>query len=63
MKEERFVNKRLLKAVESQGINRRDFLKYCTATAALFGLSEFEFMTRVAHAIESTSEETGRDVA
>ena len=55
MKEESFVDERLLKAAESQGVNRRDFLKYCAATAALFGLSEFEFMTRVAHAIESTS--------
>jgi hydrogenase small subunit len=55
MKEESFVDERLLKAAEFQGINRRDFLKYCAATAALFGLSEFEFMTRVAHAIESTS--------
>lgn len=55
MKEENILNKKLLKAVESQGINRRDFLKYCAATAALFGLSEFEFTTKVAHAIEATS--------
>jgi hydrogenase small subunit len=55
MKEENILNKKLLKAVESYGINRRDFLKYCAATAALFGLSEFEFTTKVAHAIEATS--------
>jgi hydrogenase small subunit len=55
MKEERFVNKKLMKSVESQGINRRDFLKYCAATAALFGLSEFDFTTKVARAIESAS--------
>jgi hydrogenase small subunit len=55
MKEEGIVNNKLLKVLESHGINRRDFLKYCAATAALFGISEFEFTTKVAHAIESTS--------
>ena len=54
MKEER-ISSKLWKVVESNGINRRDFLKYCTATAALFGLSEFEFTTKVAHALETTS--------
>ena len=49
------VNEKLFKKVESHGIDRRDFLKYCAATAALFGLSEFEFTTKVAHAIEATS--------
>jgi len=54
MKEER-ISSKLWEVVESNGINRRDFLKYCTATAALFGLSEFEFTTKVAHALETTS--------
>lgn len=52
---EKLLDERLLRVVESNGINRRDFLKYCAATAALFGLSEFDFSTGVAHAIESTS--------
>lgn len=53
--DEKLLDERLLRVVESNGINRRDFLKYCAATAALFGLSEFDFSTGVAHAIESTS--------
>jgi hypothetical protein len=55
MIKEKLLDEKLLKVLESNGINRRDFLKYCAATAALFGLSEFEFTTKVAHAIESTS--------
>ena len=55
MKKEGLETERLLKVVESRGINRRDFLKYCAATAALFGIPEFAFTTGVAHAIESTS--------
>ena len=54
MKEDIAVEK-LLNVVELHGIDRRDFLKYCAATAALFGLSEFEFTTKVAHAVESAS--------
>lgn len=42
-------------AVESYGIDRRDFLKYCTAMAAVLGLSEFEFATKVAQAMQSAS--------
>src|SRR4030042_3804195 len=49
------LNEKLFKEVESHGMDRRDFMKYCAATAALFGLSEFEFTTKVAHAIEATS--------
>jgi hydrogenase small subunit len=45
-----------VRVLESHGINRRDFLKYCAATAALFGLSEFEFTAKVANALESTSQ-------
>jgi hydrogenase small subunit len=54
MKED-FMNKKILEAVESHGLNRRDFLKYCAATAALFGLSELEFTTRVAQALEKAT--------
>lgn len=42
-----------LKVLESHGINRRDFIKYCAAVAALFGLPEFDVTTRVAHALET----------
>jgi len=55
MIKEKLLDEKLMKVVESNAINRRDFLKYCAATAALFGLSEFDFTTKVAHAIESTS--------
>ena len=34
------VSKQFLDALEFRGIKRRDFLKYCGATAALLGLSE-----------------------
>ena len=47
--------KKLLKVLESNGLNRRDFLKYCAATAALFGLSEMEFTSKVVHALETKS--------
>jgi hydrogenase small subunit len=49
------LSSRLWKVVESNGINRRDFLKYCAATAALFGLSDIEFTTKAAHALEPKS--------
>lgn len=55
MKEGDVLSKNLIKVVESRGINRRDFLKYCAATAAVLGLSELEFTTRVAQAIEAAS--------
>jgi len=55
MKEDDVLSKKLTKVVKSHGINRRDFLKYCAATAAVFGLSELEFTTKVAQAIEAAS--------
>lgn len=55
MKKGDILGKKLTRVVESSGINRRDFLKYCAATAAVLGLSEFEFTTKVAQALEATS--------
>jgi hydrogenase small subunit len=55
MKDEEYTSDKLLDFVESHGISRRDFLKYCAATAALFGLSEFEFTSKLAYAIETSS--------
>jgi len=55
MKEEDFEDKKFLEIVESHVVNRRDFLKYCVITAAALGLSELEFTTRVAQAIETAS--------
>ncbi len=54
MKEE-LLSKELTEVVESNGINRRDFLKYCATTATILGLSEFEFATKVAQALERAS--------
>jgi hydrogenase small subunit len=53
MKLENVFSKKLCTLLESRGINRRDFIKYCAATAALFGLPEFEVTTKVAHALEA----------
>ena len=55
MKGDNFPNERLLKECEAQGITRRDFMTYCAATAALFGLSEFAFTSKLANALESKS--------
>ncbi len=55
MKEEKLENTSCLDILESHGVDRRDFLKYCVATAALFGISEFEFTTKLAHAVETAS--------
>jgi hydrogenase small subunit len=55
MKQDRLVNEKLLKVVSSNGLNRREFLKYCAATAALFGLTEFDFTAKVVHALETKS--------
>lgn len=55
MKEEDFEDKKFLEIVESRGVNRRDFLKYCAITAAALGLSELEFTTRLAQAMETAS--------
>lgn len=46
---------KMIEMFESRGVNRRDFLKYCAATAALFGMSDLEFSTRLAHAVETAS--------
>ena len=55
MKEGKILSEELAEVVESHGINRRDFLKYCAAMAAILGLSKFEFAARVAHALEASS--------
>ena len=52
MKEDDVVSKKLLDQLEMHGISRRDFLKYCATTAAILGLSELEFTTKVAQALE-----------
>ena len=46
--------KQFLDAAEFRGVNRRDFLKYCGATAALLGLSEL-YAPKIAAAIEKAS--------
>ncbi|MDI6889349.1 MAG: hydrogenase small subunit [Thermodesulfovibrionales bacterium] len=55
MKKEVTLSKKLESELEFHGVNRRDFLKYCAAMAAVLGLSEFEFTTKVAHALEAAS--------
>lgn len=55
MKEEELLSNKLLDVIESCGVSRRDFLKYSAAMAALFGISEFEFATKVVQAMESAS--------
>jgi len=52
---ENILSNLLKNELELCGVSRRDFLKYCAATAALFGLSELEFTTKVVHAIETSS--------
>ena len=49
------LSKNLETELELKGVSRRDFLKYCAATAAILGLSEFDFTARVAQALESAS--------
>jgi NiFe hydrogenase small subunit HydA len=48
------VSKQFLDALEFRGIKRRDFLKYCGATAVLLGLSE-SFAPKIAAAIEKAA--------
>ncbi len=48
------ITKQFLDAVEFRGVNRREFLKYCGATAALLGLSEL-YAPKIASAIEKAS--------
>jgi hydrogenase small subunit len=55
MKQEKVFSKKFQKIIESNGLNRREFLKYCAATAALFGLSEIDFTAGVVHAMETKS--------
>ncbi|MEW6067007.1 MAG: hydrogenase small subunit [Nitrospirota bacterium] len=55
MKKDGILNKQLLKELNFHGISRRDFLKYCATTAAILGLSELEFTTKIAHALETSS--------
>ena len=55
MKDGEILSKELAEVVESHGIDRRDFLKYCALTAAVLGLSEFEFTTKVAQALQTAS--------
>ena len=51
------VSKQFLDALEFRGIKRRDFLKYCGATAALLGLSEL-YGPKIAAALEKASKRT-----
>jgi NiFe hydrogenase small subunit HydA len=48
------VSTQFLDALEFHGIKRRDFLKYCGATAALLGLSE-AFIPKIAAALEKAA--------
>ncbi len=48
------VSKQFLEALEFQGIKRRDFLKFCGATAAFLGLSDL-YIPKIARAIEKAS--------
>ena len=51
------VSKQFLDALEFRGIKRRDFLKYCGATAVLLGLSE-SFGPKIAAAVEKATKRT-----
>ncbi len=48
------VSRQFLDALEFRGIKRRDFLKYCGATAVLIGLSE-SFAPKIAAALEKAA--------
>ena len=41
--------------LEVKGISRREFIKYCAATATVLGLSELGFTAKVAQALEGAS--------
>ena len=41
--------------LKTGGISRREFIKYCAATAAALGLSELEFTAKVAQALAAAS--------
>lgn len=49
------LSKRFLSKLEIAGLSRRDFLKYCVATAAILGIPELEFTSKIVHAMESSS--------
>jgi len=55
MKEGDILSKKLSTELELHGVSRRDFLKYCAATAAVLGISELEFTTKVAQAMQTAS--------
>jgi hydrogenase small subunit len=55
MSEGDVLSEKLLNELDLHGISRRDFLKYCATTATVFGLSEFEFTTKVVQAMEASS--------
>ena len=56
-KKDEEVSKKFLDALEFRGIKRRDFLKYCGATAVLIGLSE-SFAPKIAAALEKAAKRT-----
>ncbi|HUU40036.1 MAG TPA: hydrogenase small subunit [Desulfatiglandales bacterium] len=45
--------KEFYRELEAKGVSRREFVKYCAATAAVLGLSELEFTTKIVQALES----------
>lgn len=51
------VSEQFLDALELRGIKRRDFLKFCGATAALLGLSEL-YIPQIVAAIEKAAKRT-----
>ncbi len=51
------VSKQFLDALEFRGIKRRDFLKFCGATAVLLGLSE-SYVPKIAAALEKAAKRT-----
>jgi hydrogenase small subunit len=51
MKED-ILSDKLTNELEIYGVSRRDFLKYCATTAAILGISELEFTSGIAHALE-----------
>lgn len=41
--------------LEVKGVSRREFMKYCVGMAAVLGLSQLEFTTKVAQALEAAA--------
>ncbi|MDY6844679.1 MAG: hydrogenase small subunit, partial [Thermodesulfobacteriota bacterium] len=41
---------------EFGGITRREFIKYCSTTAAILGLSQFEFLTKVSEVLAASAQ-------